>query len=86
MSSDKNRNGKHGFNWQCRLCNVMFPFIATCRYLVFVHAKVVYPHYNLDEIWFESPSSLSWSNDLAQNKQLLPPTTWREYVPAKLQY
>jgi hypothetical protein len=86
MSSDKNGNGKHGFNWQCRLRNVMFPFIATGSYLVFVHARVVYPHYIFDEVRFESPSSLRWSNDLVQNKQLLPPTTWREYVSAKLQY
>jgi len=65
---------------------IMFPFIATCSYLVFVRAKVVYPHYNFDDVRFESPSSLRWSNDFVQNKQFLPPTTWREYVSTKLQY
>ena len=31
---------------------VMFPFIATCSYLVFAHAIVVHPHYNFDEVRF----------------------------------
>jgi hypothetical protein len=86
MSSDKIGNGKYGFNGSADYVNVMFPLIATRSCLVFVHARVVYPHYNFDDIRFEIPSLLRWSKDLVPNKQLLPPTTWREYFSTKLHY